>query len=1124
MRIFITLLITIFSFSIVQSQQYPFKISSAQDVRNVNSQPGTIYQDLKRATVIFLPGEEIQAFGTAPCTAVFVNTTDQDVNKRYLLTDSGCINLTPEKSTADGFISFDFEMADENRVGNPNDDAYISQLYKIKFKVLVKGPSISLIELVQSEISLLDHAYATGWNNGLDELTFSTIAHPSNDHKKLYIRPEEMRLAPYSFKDTEKKAFAGVAYQPKANSIGGNLWGVDIKTAWDGTLTEVYRGANGSGHFDTEQSLRGVTSAPLRFDHISNSFYNQYGQPGIVQDGFKKFLDNSGTWLNKVPGGYYKDRVYNNISEGNTSIFQLSINPGVEEKTNVTLDTGILYDNLVDNNIQLINPSFVFKNLTYLQSDLNLPQFPWLDIQGINVHQLNSAELFLNLYYLDYDRTSFTYVERLIYGVYVDSQTPDAELNGATHPEYNFKGEGYNCDFLPANVNPCNRDSRFSPNQGFSNQYRAEVFNAAVDHALEVGTVSLFSETFIPVKVSLKNVGSSPAVLNAIAYPGDVPKNAMQFFKPQEVLNQFTSYSYPSLRYDSQNIHIASIDVFQEGEHRSPLEGSSGQAGDDYNRTITTNNNGGYLNLRNRNFMIGPIEVSPSEDPIDQSTFEVTINPNTTNTTYSYSIWIDYYKDFANGGYDFIPDVNANLGLGVTSELVGSGTVANGAPKTVSIDIPAYNRMFMSNGLTGESIMRVAIKSGTVIPDKNDTTGTGEVEDYLVKFMVPLEVIEEREQLRDQAKISHRQGDKTQDPVNPNADPDHATLHDSTSNPFTYGTFGGACESTGTCENIYIDTENAMEQTDGQCYDLTGENIIYLDNTNRIINSNSFSDRTISLFYKEDSSLSVQDRREILYQSGNPDGGGGDDFIIMAVEDGIPVVHARINNEVIDMTKEVLDKPESVDEWLWKHATLVLEDGLLELYYNGDKIAEHNATTTVVQHNGVATVGGSDMILNSTGFQKNLTTDNEHTYTNFGGFVDIVQVFDVAQSAQNVTILSVHNTDSTNSTTNQNYGPRETEKPEIDPEVDEPILPEFSIFPNPASDRINILVEVRRKGNLQIEIFDISGRQVYRMSREAIQTGHQYIQLENLNLSNGYYVLKIKAGDIIRSEKIIIER
>ncbi|AXG70684.1 hypothetical protein KORDIASMS9_02930 [Kordia sp. SMS9] len=1125
MKLLITLCILIFSISKVNCQEFPHKIGSTQDTKNINSQDGYSYQDLKRSTVFFYPFEEIVEMPSLTCSATFVNTTDQESNKIYLLTTTSCVSQHAEGSIGTGYISFDFEMSEGNRKGNSNEDAFISTLHKVDFRVLVKDQSISLIELVIFDNKILDYAYTAGWNNTLDNITYSNISHPNGDHKKLYFNPENISFDFYNIMDEQFNEFYGIAYTNQDYEISFD------QQDWNGNLTKLYTGSDGSGHFDKEQSLRAITSNPIRFDHISNAFYDVYESSGIIKNGLKKFLDENNTWLNKVPGGYYRHR----LSINNTSNFQLTLQPNNKEITNVNIDEAYLFDSFIENNIKVVNPSFLYRNLDNIDNilSINLGKYPWMDIQGINVHELNNTKLTLNVYYLDRDRTTGVIEQRLIYGVIVDNTTDDILLNGAVHPEYNFKGKGYKCNDIPLGIDQdCNRLLVYEQQQqqGDSDNYKSEYLKAVVDTALDFDKISMISEIFIPIKVSLKNIGSSPAVINAVSYPGDVPKNALQLFKPQEVLDKFQSISYPPSRLNSASLNIASIKVSQDGIYRSPLGDDPNLAGEDYNKTISTSDNGGFLNLVNRNFLIGPIELSPSEEESEKSTFKIKLNlDNPNNKVFSYSVWIDYFKDYANNGFDFIPDGDGSSVVD-NLELLKSDTNITGNTVEFEVDLPAFNNIFLENGIFGEKRMRISIKEGNTAPNTRDKDGNGEVEDYLIKFMVPLEVIREREQLREQAKIWHNQGNTAQDPANPNADPAQTPLHDSTNILFTYGTFGGTCEDNLTCSNIYIDEENAMEENNGQCYDLTGQNIIYLDNTNLVINTNSFSDRTISIFYKEDSSLPVENRREILYQSGNPDG-DGDDFIIIALEDDIPVVHARINNNVIDMTKEIIDKPESTDEWLWKHASLVLKAGLLELYYNGNKISERNTTTTVVQHNGIATIGGSDNIINSPQYEKNFSTDRQNVYTNYTGFVDNITIHDTALNDNDVAVLSVHNTqvvsvNNTNTTQNNSSRAINSSKNNDDVTIDEQVdtPSDFSIFPNPASSKLNILVEVKREGPLQIDIYDINARHVYTMSEPSIGVGHQYIRLVNLNLSDGNYILKVKAGDVNRTEQIIIKR
>ena len=70
----------------------------------------------------------------------------------------------------------------------------------------------------------------------------------------------------------------------------------------------------------------------------------------------------------------------------------------------------------------------------------------------------------------------------------------------------------------------------------------------------------------------------------------------------------------------------------------------------------------------------------------------------------------------------------------------------------------------------------------------------------------------------------------------------------------------------------------------------------------------------------------------------------------------------------------------------------------------------------------------------------------------------------------------------------------------------------ISIFPNPSSDFISVTYKSKTK-NSQIEIIDLMGRQV--------KTGQMQSQIEISNLQNGFYILKIKDGDLMLSKQFI---
>jgi hypothetical protein len=82
---------------------------------------------------------------------------------------------------------------------------------------------------------------------------------------------------------------------------------------------------------------------------------------------------------------------------------------------------------------------------------------------------------------------------------------------------------------------------------------------------------------------------------------------------------------------------------------------------------------------------------------------------------------------------------------------------------------------------------------------------------------------------------------------------------------------------------------------------------------------------------------------------------------------------------------------------------------------------------------------------------------------------------------------------------------------------------DFNIFPNPAKDKLTILLEVQKPGPVTIELFDINGRKVYEIKKPNISKGHQLITLRNLRIASGEYMMSIQAGNVKRSEQVIFE-
>jgi hypothetical protein len=69
------------------------------------------------------------------------------------------------------------------------------------------------------------------------------------------------------------------------------------------------------------------------------------------------------------------------------------------------------------------------------------------------------------------------------------------------------------------------------------------------------------------------------------------------------------------------------------------------------------------------------------------------------------------------------------------------------------------------------------------------------------------------------------------------------------------------------------------------------------------------------------------------------------------------------------------------------------------------------------------------------------------------------------------------------------------------------------VFPNPASDHINLYFYMTFSGEIRIEMIDLLGRKVYQDKFIPENQGYQYISLNINNLASGYYILQVFQGD-----------
>ena len=1057
------------SFAFSQDTYYTHGIgSSDKNNRNVNHTDGTKLQDLKRSAGFFLDNTVDGYIPTCSCN--LLNNAYQD-EKKYVSTAAHCLENMEVEGIYDGYFSFDFEMPEASERGDPTQDQYISRFYKTSYKVLVKdiNSDLALIELKDYNPQLLKHAYASGWDNTVTLRTWSNISHPWGDHKKVFINNSvQNSFKPINGYDITKTVFF-----------------YEYLNFWNGVETSTEPGSSGSGHFSDQNLLKAVHSFKLdNSEHYktygrsySSAISNAWYEETPAKPYFAKYLTPNNVWLNSLPGGYINDLVSTLDNEN----FDLVLQPS-ESIFTESIDK--IDPRKLHKDVLWVNPLILFEHIA-LSTDGN--QYPiWSKLMGIKAEGIINSNLVLSVYFLDKDIENGLYTERLLYGVYVNNTSNPRNPN-----EFEFKGDGWDCDLPPAKFQPCNRSKIsgffFGSTKGKSTEFKSEYLQDLI-RINKGGFISLFN-TKMPIRVRLDNIGSDIIKVQAIGYPGDVPKNALQLFKPDDVLLKFKSYKYPeSRRKISTDLHIKSIEVSQG----------------DYNKSISTGNNGGYLNLVNPNFKIGPIKTSINDINTNTLSFNINIHKPSL-TTYSYRIWIDYFnkevpdgKNDINYTYNFVDDPVVH-----PIELIKEGIGLTGEGISFEYTMPKYTDIALNPGKSRQTRMRISIKKGNILPNQDDTDGNGEVEDYLIELFAAPITEEIKELLESKAKIHLQGGASITDIPFPSSCPSSGPASapspgtPSTNQvwdvnpPFTCNTFAGSCNASRTCSSL-VENDDTIDG-DYVVNFIGTDDVVTVDNGDILIH-NAFEERTVSFWVKKESI--TPDKQEVIYE----EGGGTDGFAI------------RLNGTKVELSVLIGGQLETVASTSdislnqWVNVTGVFNKGEIDLYIGGieeatDDHFKTNAKTIVPAHSDNAAWGGT-----------NGTNVWNTSLYNLDGKSYNLLIYDEALNLKEIKALATPEI----SSSAKNASP----KTAIADNIEDPL---FTIYPNPVKNYLNILVGVTQSGPLELEIRDLAGKKVYEMNRVNVDVGDHLIELRNLNLPVSIYVLSLKVGDVIRKEKIVVE-
>ncbi|HBK82313.1 MAG TPA: hypothetical protein DDZ41_01745 [Flavobacterium sp.] len=413
-------------------------------------------------------------------------------------------------------------------------------------------------------------------------------------------------------------------------------------------------------------------------------------------------------------------------------------------------------------------------------------------------------------------------------------------------------------------------------------------------------------------------------------------------------------------------------------------------------------------------------------------------------------------------------------------------------PTNIQIQLPPNS--------SRQTRMRISIKEGYIAPNQDDITGNGEVEDYLIELSSSSKSIFSI--IASKAKIRLKGGAGSQDIVYPSSCPSSEPVSSPVSAPttvevldinppYTCNTFEGNCNNTGTCSSLFED-DDTIEGTSAINF-MNTDDVITIDNGDVLIH-NAFEERTVSLWIKKESI--TPNKLEVIYDEGG-------------VKDGFAI---RLNGSKVELSVQIENQLQTVSSISdvpinqWVNITGVFNRGELDLYLAGIEEATNDyfktkGKTIVPAHSDNAAWGGT----NGT----NVWNESLH---NFDGKSDDLQIYDEALPLEAIVALSTPEISPLAKITSPETAIAEENEDTV-----------FTIYPNPMRNYLKILLDVRQSGSLKLEIKDLTGKKVYEMNQSNIGEGSHLIELQNLNLPASIYVLSIKAGDIIRNEKILVE-
>ena len=101
--------------------------------------------------------------------------------------------------------------------------------------------------------------------------------------------------------------------------------------------------------------------------------------------------------------------------------------------------------------------------------------------------------------------------------------------------------------------------------------------------------------------------------------------------------------------------------------------------------------------------------------------------------------------------------------------------------------------------------------------------------------------------------------------------------------------------------------------------------------------------------------------------------------------------------------------------------------------------------------------------------------------------------------------------------------------------IDEPIQPRilstqlYPVFPNPITDRMNVLYEIRDRGSVHLSIHDVQGRRIHTYNRGRVNPGRYEFTWDGRDnddntVATGVYFVRLRVGESDFFRRVVILR